>query len=232
MLVMLVQKNELALQSSISDDSLAQVVVLTSLRELSLRGCVNLVGPGIHLPPFCTLLLHPSCGWEGTPRAVSQCLCDLPMSGSTDAVCTGLRHLRALTALRSLNLRGCTALTNRGLDHVAGMAGLKGLNLWECTQITNDGLRRLEAMRGLESIVLGRCNGITDKGLSSLARMPSRDPDRALAALCQLQCPRIAILQHLCLLCRLLRVLHLGALWLKPCMTSQMVCLKRPDPIG
>jgi Leucine-rich repeat (LRR) protein len=95
-------------------------------------------------------------------------LTDLTLIGSpvTD---TGLAHLRGLSDLESLMLRGCTGFSDAGLVHLERMVSLKGLYL-DDAKVTDTGLAHLRGMARLEVLGLDRA-GVTDAGLVHLEGM-------------------------------------------------------------
>jgi hypothetical protein len=81
----------------------------------------------------------------------------------------GLAHLRGLSDLECLMLRGCTNFSDAGLEHLEGLVRLKELFL-DDAKITDAGLAHLRGMRRLESLGLDRAN-VTDAGLAHLEGM-------------------------------------------------------------
>jgi internalin A len=81
----------------------------------------------------------------------------------------GLAHLRDLSDLESLMLRGCTGFSDAGLVHLERMVGLKGLYL-DDAKVTDAGLAHLRGMARLEFLGLDRA-GVTDAGLVHLDGM-------------------------------------------------------------
>ncbi|KKK48615.1 hypothetical protein LCGC14_3143350, partial [marine sediment metagenome] len=77
-----------------------------------------------------------------------------------------LAHLKDLTGLRWLVLRGCGQITDAGLAHLKGLTGLRKLVLFEM-QITGAGLAHLKGLTGLRELHLGGTK-ITDAGLAHL----------------------------------------------------------------
>ncbi len=95
-------------------------------------------------------------------------LTHLTLIGST-VTDTGLAHLRGLSDLESLMLRGCTLFADAGLVHLEEMVGLKELVL-DDAQVTDAGLAHLRGMARLEFLGLDRAQ-VTDAGLVHLEGM-------------------------------------------------------------
>ena len=94
-------------------------------------------------------------------------------SGVTDA---GLVHLEGMTKLDSLIL-DFTTITDAGLEHLATLPSLRFLSLRN-TRATGSGLVHLKGSRKLASLGLGR--EVTDAGMASLAlKRPSFFPTPA-----------------------------------------------------
>jgi Leucine-rich repeat (LRR) protein len=91
---------------------------------------------------------------------------NLSRSKITDA---GLRQLKGLTALESLDLMSCRNITDAGMVHLKGMTHLHALNL-SGTQITDAGLVHLKGMTKLQTLALYHTE-ITDAGLLHLKRL-------------------------------------------------------------
>ncbi len=83
-------------------------------------------------------------------------------TGLTD---TGLRHIKGLTHLKSLDLTG-TKVGDNGLDNLEGLTQLESLNL-SLTQVTSAGLKHLKRLTKLRTLVL-MYNNIDDSGIEYL----------------------------------------------------------------
>lgn len=146
--------NELRLQSSLTDESLAYLAPLKRLEELSLKGCAGLVGPGLrHL-----------CALPNLQR--------LDLQACTRLTNKGLEHVAQLKALTHLDLRDCRLLTNDGLRRLAPIVGLKSLALSNASGITDKGLQCLAELTGLEHFAISCCPYVTDRGFSALLLQP------------------------------------------------------------
>jgi hypothetical protein len=77
----------------------------------------------------------------------------------------GLVHIKPLTRLVKLNLRG-TGITDDGLANLSGLSRLEELNLIQ-TDITDKGLRRLMGLTGLRILKLEGTK-VTPKGVAAL----------------------------------------------------------------
>ena len=113
----------------------------------------------------------------------------------TDA---GLAHLRELTQLQRLDLRG-TRLTDAGLVHLRGLSKLEWLDLHQ-TQVTDAGLAHLKELKQLQRLDL-RGTQLTDaglvhlQGLSKLAWLDLRQTQVTGAGLAHLR--GLTLLAHL-----------------------------------
>ena len=83
----------------------------------------------------------------------------------------GLKDLLHMSALTSLNLTDCDKITDVGLKELVHFSALTSLNLHWCDEMTDDGLKDLRYLSDLTSLTLGRCKNITDDGLKSLRYM-------------------------------------------------------------
>jgi hypothetical protein len=82
----------------------------------------------------------------------------------------GLRAVRTLTGLTSLNISGCYGVTDDGIQAVSTLTWLKSLNLTCCDKVTNDGIRSVSSLTGLTSLTLRACRKVTHAGLEALRR--------------------------------------------------------------
>ena len=82
----------------------------------------------------------------------------------------GLRSLRSLTALQSLNLQWCKNVTD--LEHLSGLTSLTSLDLGFCGGLSDVGVQPLTHMASLQT--LGLSSGrFSDAGLGSIAGLSS-----------------------------------------------------------
>ncbi len=84
----------------------------------------------------------------------------------TQATDEGLKHLRGLTRLERLFLRGVTDVSDAGAAHLAGLKDLKLLHLTG-SRITDAGLAHLRGLARLESLTL-QDGHFSDAGLAHL----------------------------------------------------------------
>jgi hypothetical protein len=120
-------------------------------------------------------------------------------AGVTDA---GLKQLRGLRKLETLDLLGCSKITGEGLKHLSRMSSLKRLDLSETqvgdealrhlrqfprlewldlisTRVTDAGLAHLKTLPSLRELWVGNCEAITDKALTDLKKaLPKLETDR------------------------------------------------------
>ena len=74
-----------------------------------------------------------------------------------------------MTALQSLNLRGCEKITHAGLKELGNLSALAVLNLSRCEGITE--FKELSRMTSLAELNLAYCERITDVGIKKLGQM-------------------------------------------------------------
>ena len=164
-------------QTAVTDEGLARLAQVTSLRKLYLR-TPGVKGQGLaHLKRVNGLksleLLGAVVG-EGalTHLAGLEGLLELstPYMRLTDA---GLSRLAKMKSLQRLNLYGCE-VTDAGLARLQPLQHLVALDLTNCP-ITDAGLARLKTMRGLKELRIGWSGSgrgrITNAGLAHLGAL-------------------------------------------------------------
>jgi len=92
---------------------------------------------------------------------------ELPASRVNDA---GLAHLRGVTGLTMLWIKGGRHLTDRALGHLAELSALTSLKLWGCAAVTDEGAATLSRVTELTSLSLPGAQ-LTDRGAAELARL-------------------------------------------------------------
>ena len=113
--------------------------------------------------------------WTGATEAVSK----TAIAGLgccfrvTDA---GLKHLKGLPKLQSLDLSDILSISDVGLERLRGLTQLRSLNLAD-NKVTDAGLENLKGLTGLRLLNLGETN-VTDAGLR--ARLGARRSLREL----------------------------------------------------
>jgi hypothetical protein len=98
-------------------------------------------------------------------------LTSLNLRGCSQVSANGLRALGGLTSLTSLNLRGCSQVSDNGLRALGGLTSLISLNLYGCERVSDDGLRALAGLTALTSLNLGDCIQVSGNGLQTLASL-------------------------------------------------------------
>lgn len=133
-------------QAELSDEQLALLPTLTSLRHLVLGAAVG------------------DAGLTSIGNCLSLEIVNLPAGQFTDAGLAELQRLPLLTLLRFSSPH----VTDAGMEHLAAMSNLRFVHLLE-VPITDAGLEPLKRCRLLESFYLdgGKC---TDEGLSCLLK--------------------------------------------------------------
>jgi hypothetical protein len=146
-----------------TDDDLLLLSDLKSLRALNLFN-TNITGPGLaHLKGLDALEeIDLSGPLPGYADAVGDSYRPRPLDDRA------LEHLRALPALRALNVQ-YTSVGERGLRHLGRIASLRELDL-SYVQVSDQGLWQLRGLARLRCLHL-RNAPVTDRGLEALARM-------------------------------------------------------------
>ncbi|MFK7740575.1 MAG: hypothetical protein AB8H80_09630 [Planctomycetota bacterium] len=134
----------LFLEPPITDAGVAHLCGLTSLRWLSLRGCLDVTG--------LTL---------GKLGQIPQ-LESLDLSG-TGVVSKGISQLPKLDKLRTLELVGCKDFDGSSLADIATIRGLRELHLQGCPTVTADDVMQLAKLRELQLLDLRDCRGSLDR---------------------------------------------------------------------
>ena len=93
----------------------------------------------------------------------------LNLSENRNITNEGMKYLRALPQLRTLNLSSCS-ITNTGLVLLKELPHLERLILSYCNRLSDPALKTLEAMRQLEYVDLLGCLGFTHAGLNRVRR--------------------------------------------------------------
>ena len=100
-----------------------------------------------------------------------QAICDHPLlkelnisrcEGITDH---GLRDVKNLTNLESLDMNLCSNITDVGFQAVCDLPLLKKLNISGCEEITDHGLHGVKNLTNLETLRMRYCRNITDVGI-------------------------------------------------------------------
>jgi hypothetical protein len=80
----------------------------------------------------------------------------------------GVRAVRSLTFLRSLNLIGCELVTDEGVRAVSSCTALTSLDFSCCEKVTDAGVRALSNLPALKSLELRGCCNVTTAGVQAL----------------------------------------------------------------
>ncbi|MDB5338570.1 MAG: inlA 5 [Planctomycetaceae bacterium] len=156
--------------SGVTDAGLKELLNLSELTALDLRGCKQVTDAGIKSLTKLTNLTHLSLnltdvGDEGIKSLASltnlQDL-DLTYTQVTDA---GLQELGVLKKLTNLDLEQ-TKVGSAGMSAVANMESLKSLNL-DVTAIDDSGLKALSKLKALAFLNLADTK-VTDNGMQNL----------------------------------------------------------------
>lgn len=82
----------------------------------------------------------------------------------------GLRELKEITNLTSLNISHCCEITDVGLENLSNLIHLDSLNLSNCEKVTDIGLKNLSNLIQLDSLNISKCEKITDIGLNYVSK--------------------------------------------------------------
>eukprot|EP00808_Paulinella_micropora_P016870 g77643.t1 len=184
--------------SCVTDEKLQYLRDLSSLQELRLACCFQLIGNQM-LPPMPSLqrLDIRSCGrltrdtlLQGLDSLqeldLSNCtslqtLENLPPLSNLETLilnnCTALpddslRHLAGLNGLRTLDLSFCAQFDDGSLQYLAGLGSLRELRLSFCTRLTDAALRHCRGLRSLQTLYLKQCTQLTDAALRHCWDLP------------------------------------------------------------
>jgi eukaryotic-like serine/threonine-protein kinase len=86
---------------------------------------------------------------------------------ATDDDLAELEPLRAVPALRSLDLTGCKLVTDAGIERACALHALQALDLSN-TLVTDLGIACLKELSALRSLGLANCKRVTNRGLAQL----------------------------------------------------------------
>ena len=164
--------------SEITSAGLAKLCVLAHLADLSLQDTqIDNVGfrTLTSMKKLQSLLLRRSNNL--TDDALS-CLKEFPTMTRLALIednfsDEGLEHLKELTQLQVLDLRGCSSVGDAGLRRLRHLKNLKGLKIGGMA-ITDAGLGVLKSFSPLESLTLEDCN-VSDEGIAQLDGLPIED---------------------------------------------------------
>ncbi len=168
-------------KAAVTDEGLAQLAGVGSLKKLYLRTMPGIKGPGLaHLQAIRGLesldLLGTSVEEKSLVHLVgAQGLRELSL-GYMPLTEAGLAQLGRMTNLRRLGLYGCP-VTDAGLAKLEPLRHLEGLDLTH-TRVTDAGLERLKAFRNLKALSVGSHEGrrgaispISNAGVAHLAAL-------------------------------------------------------------
>jgi hypothetical protein len=162
-------------ESTLSNDALAHLARLSSLKELRItstnitdEGLKHLAGLSQLVRLFLNRLSITDAGLAHLARFTS--LTFLRVWNNDKIQGDGLRHLTGLRALRSLDVFGLP-IVDEALVHLAELIELTDLNLRE-TQIVGPGLRHLSRLTNLRELSLRWC-AVVDEGMTHLAALTS-----------------------------------------------------------
>ena len=127
---------------------------LTSLRSLSLQGCLTLTDTGLE-----------ALGRIKTLHRVNLTDC-YGISGQ------GFTSWNGMSSLKSVILQGCSSITDQGMFHLTrNLSSLTLLNLKQCRLITDSSVMYIcSLLPNLKQLYFQASLGITDLGISEIAR--------------------------------------------------------------
>ncbi|MCK5942778.1 MAG: hypothetical protein KAI24_12450, partial [Planctomycetes bacterium] len=123
---------------AITDDGVAALAKLDSLRWLCLQGCWRINGRTLGALATLPLLEHLDLSHTGVKTsgvralATSPSLRELDLSGCLDFHGSALAAVAELPGLRRLHLYGCASLSADDVAHLAKLSGLRHLDLRYC----------------------------------------------------------------------------------------------------
>ena len=165
-------------KAAVTDEGLARLAGVGSLKKLYLRTMPGIKGPGlVHLQAIRGLESLELWGTSVDEKSLVHLVgvqglreLSLPYLPLTEA---GLARLGRMTNLRRLNLYGCP-VTDAGLAKLEPLRHLEGLDLTH-TRVTDAGLERLKAFRNLKALSVGSGRdgrgAISDAGVAHLAAL-------------------------------------------------------------
>lgn len=119
-----------------------------------------------------------------TPPRVA-CSCTAAAQGMAGVTDVGISALRALPALRCLEVQFCWQFSDAGLMALTGLSALSKLDLLYSWQVGDDALRALGGMTSLVSLNVMGCHRVTAEGRAAVAHLtapphcPGRDVEMA-----------------------------------------------------
>jgi ABC-type transporter Mla MlaB component len=143
-----IQTLNLSACSNISDQGLANIAAMRSLKSLDLSNCDRLTGAGLACLQALTGM---------TSLNLAHC------EGVDDA---GLAHLSHLPDLQSLDIRNCQQISGIGLAHLPPKC-LKSLVLSGCNRLTDADLKVLTRMPSLDSLTLSLTDNLRETPINS-----------------------------------------------------------------
>lgn len=139
---------------NVTDEALAHIQELPSLRTLSLRRCWFVSDVGL-----------------ATVASSNHSLTSLDLCECWFITDQGVSSLRCLTGLTSLDLQQCELVTRAGLDCLQPLASLSKICLAWCKGIRDNALEVLRSFSQLTHLDASRCPAITSTGVTALASL-------------------------------------------------------------
>ena len=166
----------LSMSKEVTDESLADIAQIQSLKGLYLRES-RITDAGLaHLANLTSLEeLAIGQGWMTNAglahlsKLLSLRYLFLSGKNFTDA---GMVHLKNIPSLRILHAGHLPHLTDAALVHLSQVPNLENLCLHWATDITDDGIANLCKLQSLKMLDIGQSK-VTDKGLAHLSRIKS-----------------------------------------------------------
>ncbi|CAD7701090.1 unnamed protein product [Ostreobium quekettii] len=148
---------QIDMSCQVTDDTLEQVGMLTSLTHLDLGHCGQITDGGLAYVSHLTNLQH------------------LSLKACRNVTDEGLLHLQGLTALSHLNLCQCCGVTDCGVGLLTSLPNLTVLNLssvfFSPSNVTDGGLMLVAALTTLTHLDLESCEKITDEGMEHVGKL-------------------------------------------------------------
>ena len=166
-----------ALRSKITDEGLLRICTLLNLRNLLLKGCINITDEGI--PSILLLKSLEKLDLSGsriTDESATY-LSRLPLLEhltlqETRITDSTLKHLsNSKNKLRSINIAACQFVTNIGMNHISKLLHLESLNVGH-TCLEDETLGKLCGVLSLRRLDISNSK-ITDEGFQYISTMDS-----------------------------------------------------------
>eukprot|EP00210_Caulerpa_lentillifera_P006412 g6125.t1 len=176
-------RNHNLIATTITDQSLVSIKLMTKIRVLNLAQCVHISNQGLHEISMSLVQLEQLniSGCVGvTDHGVQELasistLHTLEMPWCLKISDQGIAALNALPKLKHLNISGCQLITEHGIAQIGQLINLEVLNLlYTKLCVSDESLEQLHGLVKLKSLSLGgmqlQHTQISDRGMKTIAR--------------------------------------------------------------